>query len=124
MEQNEYSQLQKLSDRELYDFVTEKESSQRKWVALHLLEQRRNAVLMSAARSSAPAAVLRQLSGHSANDDSAARLNHCGAIFGCMSPCGFRVKRQSARAGSVPAQGAGWPRLALGSSASHRSSIA
>ena len=58
MEQNEYSQLQKLSDRELYDFVTEKESSQRKWVALHLLEQRRNAVLMSAARSSARAAWL------------------------------------------------------------------
>ena len=58
MEQNEYSQLQKLSDRELYDFVTEKESSQRKWVALHLLEQRRNAVLMSAAKSSARAAWL------------------------------------------------------------------
>jgi hypothetical protein len=58
MEQDEYAQLQKLSDRELYDFVTEKDSSQRKWVALHLLEQRRNAVLASAAKSSARAAWL------------------------------------------------------------------
>lgn len=58
MEQEEYVQLQKLSDRELYDFITEKDSSQRKWVALHLLEQRRNAVLASAAKSSARAAWL------------------------------------------------------------------
>ncbi len=58
MEQNEYSQLQKLSNRELYDFVTEKDSSQRKWVAMHLLEERRNAVLTSAAKSSARAAWL------------------------------------------------------------------
>ncbi|MCG2578518.1 hypothetical protein LZ012_16095 [Dechloromonas sp. XY25] len=58
MEQDEYAQLQELSDRELYDFVTEKDSSQRKWVALHLLEQRRNAVLTSAAKSSARAAWL------------------------------------------------------------------
>jgi hypothetical protein len=58
MEQDEYVQLQKLSDRELYDFVTEKDSSQRKWVALHLLEQRRNAILVSAAKSSARAAWL------------------------------------------------------------------
>lgn len=58
MENDEYAQFQKLSDRELYDFVTEKDSSQRKWVALHLLEQRRNAVLASAAKSSARAAWL------------------------------------------------------------------
>ncbi len=58
MEQNEYEQLQRLTDRELYDFVTEKDSSQRKWVALHMLEQRRNAVLASAARSSARASWL------------------------------------------------------------------
>lgn len=56
MEQNQYNQLAKLSDRELYDFVTEKDSSQRKWVALHLLEQRRNTVLTEAAKSSARAA--------------------------------------------------------------------
>jgi hypothetical protein len=56
MEHNEYEQLQKLSDRELYDFVTEKESSQRRWVALHLLEERRNDRLTASARSSARAA--------------------------------------------------------------------
>jgi hypothetical protein len=56
MEQNEYNQLAKLSERELYDFVTEKDSSQRKWVALHMLEQRRNTVLTEAAKSSARAA--------------------------------------------------------------------
>lgn len=56
MEQREYEQLESLSDRELYDFVTEKDSSQRKWVALHMLERRRNAVLAEAAKSSAKAA--------------------------------------------------------------------
>ena len=56
MEQTQYDQLGKLSDRELYDFVTENESSQRKWVALHLLEARRNAVLTDAPKSSARAA--------------------------------------------------------------------
>ena len=58
MEQTQYDQLGKLSNRELYDFVTETESSQRKWVALHLLEERRNAVLTDAAKSSARAAWL------------------------------------------------------------------
>ena len=58
MEQTEYDQLAKLSDRELYDFVTELDSSQRKWVAMHMLEQRRNAVLTEAAKSSARAAWL------------------------------------------------------------------
>jgi hypothetical protein len=58
MEQTEYDQLAKLSDRELYDFVTEQDSSQRKWVALHMLEERRNAVLTAAAKSSARAAWL------------------------------------------------------------------
>ncbi len=58
MEKFEYDQLAKLSDRELYDFVTENDSSQRKWVALHMLEQRRNAVLTQAAQSSARAAWL------------------------------------------------------------------
>lgn len=56
MEANEYSSLEKLSDRELFDFVTERDGSQRKWVAMHLLEMRRNEVLTKAAKSSAPAA--------------------------------------------------------------------
>ena len=56
MNKDEFESLEKLSDRELFDFVTEKESSQRKWVAMHLLEKRRNEVLVSAARSSAIAA--------------------------------------------------------------------
>ena len=56
MEEHQYAQLAKISDRELYDFVTEKDSSQRKWVALHLLEERRNQRLTAAAKSSARAA--------------------------------------------------------------------
>lgn len=56
MEQTDYDDLAKRADRELYDFVTESDSSQRKWVALHMLEQRRNAVLTQAAQSSARAA--------------------------------------------------------------------
>jgi hypothetical protein len=58
MEQTEYDQLAELSDRSLYDYVTESDSSQRKWVALHMLEQRRNAILIQAAKSSARAAWL------------------------------------------------------------------
>jgi hypothetical protein len=56
VEAKEYESLEKLSDRELYDFVTEKDNSQRKWVALHLLEMRRNEALTKAAKSSAYAA--------------------------------------------------------------------
>ena len=56
MEAPEYARLEKLSDRELFDFVTEKDSSQRKWVAMHLLEIRRNEALTKAAKSSARAA--------------------------------------------------------------------
>jgi hypothetical protein len=56
MEQREYDQLAALSDRELYGFVTENDSSQRKWAALHLLEERRNDRLTAAAKSSARAA--------------------------------------------------------------------
>jgi len=42
MEQKDYENLEKLSDRELFDFVTETNASQRKHVAVHLLELRRN----------------------------------------------------------------------------------
>ena len=56
VEANEYAFLEKLSDRELFDFVAEKESSQRKWVAMHLLEMRRNEALTRAAKSSTRAA--------------------------------------------------------------------
>jgi hypothetical protein len=56
MNQSDYEQLVKLSDRDLYDFVTEQDSSQRKWVALHLLEERRNDRLTASAKSSARAA--------------------------------------------------------------------
>lgn len=58
MEKDEFAHLEKLSDRELFDFVTENDSSQRKWVAMHLLELRRNIELTRAARSSAKAAWL------------------------------------------------------------------
>ena len=56
MNKSEYEQLERLSDRELFDFVTEKDSSQRKWVATHLLELRRNREVTRAAKSSATAA--------------------------------------------------------------------
>lgn len=56
MELEDYERLDQLTDRELFDFVTEKDSSQRKWVAMHLLEVRRNRAIASAARSSALAA--------------------------------------------------------------------
>ena len=56
MESKDYEYLEKLTDRELFDFVTEKDISQRKWVALHLLELRRNLILTKAAKSSAVAA--------------------------------------------------------------------
>jgi hypothetical protein len=56
MELKDYEMLDRLSDRELFDFVTEIDSSQRKWVAMHLLEGRRNRAITSAAKSSAIAA--------------------------------------------------------------------
>lgn len=56
MKRSEYEQLENLTDRELFHFVTEKESSQRKWVAMHLLELRRNKAITKAAKSSAIAA--------------------------------------------------------------------
>ena len=56
MKNEDYEQLEKLSDSELFDFITEKDSSQRKWIAMHLLELRRNKAVTSAARSSAIAA--------------------------------------------------------------------
>jgi hypothetical protein len=56
MKEEEFKQIESLSDRELFDYVTEKDSSQRKWVAQHLLELRRNRELTQAAKSSARAA--------------------------------------------------------------------
>lgn len=56
MDEAAYQNLQKLSDRALYDFVTETDASQRKWVAIHLLEERRNKRLTGAAKASAIAA--------------------------------------------------------------------
>lgn len=58
MELKDFEYLEKLSDRELFDFVTETDASQRKHVAVHLLELRRNMELTRAARSSARAAWL------------------------------------------------------------------
>lgn len=56
MEDKLYRDLQARSARELFDFITETDASQRKWVALHLLELRRNQAIASAAKSSAIAA--------------------------------------------------------------------
>ena len=58
MDEKDFTYFEGLSDRELFNFVTESDGSQRKWVALHLLELRRNRELTRAARSSARAAWL------------------------------------------------------------------
>ncbi len=58
MEKGDFDQLERLSDRELFDFVTDSDKSQKKWVALHMLELRRNRELTRAASSSARAAWL------------------------------------------------------------------
>lgn len=56
MENKEYEYLKKLTDRELFDYLTESDASQRKWVAQHLLELRRNQELVKSAKLSACAA--------------------------------------------------------------------
>ncbi|MET0331250.1 MAG: hypothetical protein ABW154_07460 [Dyella sp.] len=61
MNHKEYQYLEDLSDRELFDFVTEADSSQRKHVAVHLLELRRNQEMTRVAKSSARAAWLAAL---------------------------------------------------------------
>ena len=45
-----------MSTEELYKFVTENDSSERKWKALHILEERRMKPLVEAADRSAAAA--------------------------------------------------------------------
>jgi hypothetical protein len=61
MDHKGYQYLENLSDRELFDFVTEADSSQRKHAAVHLLELRRNQEMTRAAKSSARAAWLAAL---------------------------------------------------------------
>jgi hypothetical protein len=61
VDKKDYEDLTKKSDHELYDFITENDSSQRKWVAVHLLELRRNQELTKAAKASAVAAWLAAL---------------------------------------------------------------
>ena len=56
MDDMEFEKFKKLPDSKLFDFVTEKDSSQRRHVAAHLLELCRNQELTRAARSSARAA--------------------------------------------------------------------
>ncbi|MDE1544309.1 hypothetical protein PTW32_02675 [Dechloromonas agitata] len=56
MNRDDYERLATLSDQELFDFVTEQDSSQRRWVAMHLLEVRRNKSIASSAKWSAVAA--------------------------------------------------------------------
>lgn len=61
MEQNQYDQMQNMSDRELFDFVTEKDSSQRKWAALYILDTRRAKITSNTAIAAAIAAGLSAL---------------------------------------------------------------
>lgn len=59
MDDMEFEKFKKLPDSKLFDFVTEKDSSQRRHVAAHLLELRRNQELTRAARSSATSGLVR-----------------------------------------------------------------
>lgn len=56
MNKAEYESLLVAEDHELFDHVTEPDGSQRKWVAIYILEHRRNQRLLAAAKSSAKAA--------------------------------------------------------------------
>lgn len=63
MEENEYNKFVAMSERQLFDFVTEKDASQRKWVALYVLDTRRAKIASKAAWASALAAVAIGASG-------------------------------------------------------------
>jgi len=56
METAIYKEFTKKSDEELFGFVIEREGSQRRHVAMHILEMRRNEPLQRAAEQSAAAA--------------------------------------------------------------------
>lgn len=56
MEKAQYEAIAALDEHKLYEFITGKDNSERKWVALHLLKLRRNRILTKTAQSSARAA--------------------------------------------------------------------
>lgn len=56
MTKDEYQKLWKMPSEELYGIVTERDSSPRKHLAEHILEQRRMEPLLEASRQSAKAA--------------------------------------------------------------------
>jgi hypothetical protein len=56
MDETLFRELTAMKDRELFDFVTEKDSSQRKWAAMYILETRRAKISSRAAIASAIAA--------------------------------------------------------------------
>jgi hypothetical protein len=58
MEKDEWDQLQALPDWQLHDFVTERESSQRRHAAQHILSMRRNKAMERVTMWSAIAAGL------------------------------------------------------------------
>jgi hypothetical protein len=57
MGSTDFAAMETMSTEQLYQFVTENDSSQRKWKALHILEQRRMEPLVKAAKDSARAAM-------------------------------------------------------------------
>jgi hypothetical protein len=56
MDEKSYAQFLSMKDRELFDFVTEKDSSQRKWAAIYILETRKARISSRAAIAAAVAA--------------------------------------------------------------------
>lgn len=56
MSSTSFENMEKLSSEELHKFVTENDSSERKFKALHILEQRRMLPMIDAANKSASAA--------------------------------------------------------------------
>jgi hypothetical protein len=61
MNEKLFDELSAMKDRDLFDFVTEKDSSQRKWAALYILETRRARISSKAAVAAAWAAGLAAL---------------------------------------------------------------
>ncbi|MFC3702846.1 hypothetical protein ACFOND_14495 [Reinekea marina] len=56
MSSTSHEKMAEMSTEKLYEFTTENDSSDRKWKAMHILEQRRMAPMIDAANRSAVAA--------------------------------------------------------------------
>jgi len=58
MGSQDYKEMERLESEKLYEFLSDNDSSTRKWKAIHILETRRFQPMADAAKSSARAAKL------------------------------------------------------------------